>query len=236
MRHTLFISDLHLSPDNTVLTDCFYSFLSGLSNQVDALYILGDLFEYWLGDDAMMPWHHEIAAAISKIAKSGIKVFFMPGNRDFLVGQAFCVQAQAIYLSDPTIISLYGEKTLIKHGDDLCSLDKSHQRFRKFSRLAWTKRLFLRLPLNWRLSIANRLRNPKLKSRKTMKMMDVVQACVDDAFSKYDVDCLIHGHTHRPLLHLYRNGDKIRSHIVLSDWSDLPKMLKFNTDLSYRLV
>ncbi|MDF2868373.1 MAG: lpxH, partial [Gammaproteobacteria bacterium] len=155
--HTLFISDLHLSEHTPELNQEFLGLLSGKAKQADALYILGDFFEMWIGDDDITPYNHSIIAAIKQFSK--IKpVYFMAGNRDFMIGQRFARNSGCQLLTDPTVINLYGKPTLLTHGDFLCTQDKGHIAFRRCTQKLWLQNLLLKLPLSWRSRMGKGLR------------------------------------------------------------------------------
>jgi UDP-2,3-diacylglucosamine hydrolase len=157
MRHTLFISDLHLEPKRPDITRCFFNFLQNQAPQADALYILGDFFEVWIGDDEDTIFHRSIIAALKQLTDSGLSVYFMRGNRDFLIGQAFIRATGCHLLSDPTRIQLYGKDVLLAHGDALCTADHKHQNFRKYAQNPAYNRFFLWLPLFIRRAISRLL-------------------------------------------------------------------------------
>lgn len=220
MRHTLFISDLHLEPDRPDMTQCLLNFLKQQAPQADALYILGDFFEVWIGDDQKSTFHETIIAALRQLTAFGFPVYFMHGNRDFLIGERFMKATGCHFLTDPTIIELYGKRVLLAHGDSLCSADVRHQRFRKYARNPRYNRLFLWLPLWLRKLIARQIRN--LSKRHTTNMsdqiMDVVLQTVEEVMRQHQVTQLIHGHTHRPAMHRFVLDKTPACRVVLSDW------------------
>ena len=220
LRHTFFISDLHLEFQRPDITDCFLDFLQTDVPQADALYILGDFFEVWIGDDEQSDFHTQIIQALKLLTDTGFPIYFMHGNRDFLIGKKFLAATGCRFLEDPSVINLYGEKTLLTHGDHLCADDISYQRFRKYARNPHYSRFFLGLPLWFRLWFARKMR--ALSQRHTMRisneMMDVSQTAVIDFMQQYNLTRMIHGHTHRPAIHHFQLGDQMMSRIVLSDW------------------
>jgi UDP-2,3-diacylglucosamine hydrolase len=222
---TLFISDLHLSEESGDARKYFLDFLQEKTQEAEALYILGDFFEVWCGDDDHAEW---IAEVINSIKNLKIKVYFMQGNRDFLLGKIFAEKCGAILLEDPTVIDLYGVPTLLTHGDSLCTEDQAYQRWRKFSHNRLIQKIFLSLPLSWRQKIANHLRKKSKDYVKALssEIMDVTLKSVDEIAQKYQVTQLIHGHTHRPAVH--KRGSYTR--FVLPDWHAKGGMLvtKFN--------
>ncbi len=217
MRRTLFISDLHLSATQPEITAEFFEFLdTQLTEEVDALYILGDFFEVWVGDDANEPLSDDIAARLKSISESGIKVYFIHGNRDFLVGKKYEEQSGMTLLPEQTVIDLYGTPTLLLHGDEMCTQDVEYQKFRKKSRGWWWPRLMLSMPLWYRRRVA---RNARIKSKmsqqnKRAEILDVEPSSVDKTFAEHKVRLMIHGHTHRPAIHCHGANTRI----VLGDW------------------
>ncbi len=218
---TAFISDLHLSPERPGITEVFLRFLSEDATQADALYILGDLFEHWIGDDDI---HREfnalIVGALHALTQRGKPVFVMRGNRDFLLKALFEKQSGAQIIEDPTVADLYGHKTLLMHGDTLCTGDVRYQAFRKRARSPVSQWLFLALPLSSRRKLVERTRrfSEKEKQVKSREIMDVTHAAVENAFRTHPCGRLIHGHTHRPARHEHRIDGVSCERWVLSDW------------------
>ncbi|MEN9917098.1 MAG: 3-diacylglucosamine hydrolase [Pseudomonadota bacterium] len=219
---TLFISDLHLSSEQPGITRLFLNFLRQQARQAEALYILGDLFETWIGDDNGNPYHENIISALAELTESGVVTYFMPGNRDFLIGKRFIQQTGCHYLADPTVINLYGNSTLLTHGDSFCNLDKDYQRYRRWSRYPFWQKLFLCLPVAWRQKIANCLRGqehstPSVNAAKYDVVISDLLACLSDY---PDTQQIIHGHTHLPSIQLIKKSDNTWiKRWVLSDWS-----------------
>jgi UDP-2,3-diacylglucosamine hydrolase len=215
---TLFISDLHLDVARPAVTRALASFLAR-HQHCDSLYILGDLFETWIGDDDDAPIAAEIAALLRDYAAAGPALFIMGGNRDFLLGEAFCATAGAQLLADPTVIDLYGEPTLLMHGDSLCTADTQYQAFRCTARdPLWQKQLLAR-SLQERRILAGDLRamSKEANSNKAEDIMDVTRSEVDKVMREYGVKQLIHGHTHRPATHTVCAGYRW----VLGDWDTM---------------
>ncbi|MDW5416907.1 UDP-2,3-diacylglucosamine diphosphatase [Iodobacter sp. CM08] len=213
----LFISDLHLSPADPATTAAFHAFLQGPARNASALYILGDLFEFWIGDDGLdEAFNAEIVAAIAQLAEQKIAVFFLAGNRDFLPGQRFADAARLTILNDPSLVQLFGQNVLIAHGDALCTDDLAYQRFRLIVRHPWVQSLFLALPRRWRLAQVEKLRARSKESNqmKRSDVMDVNTAAVASLMQQHHVQTLIHGHTHRPAQHMLPQGQRW----VLPDW------------------
>lgn len=218
---TLFISDLHLSSDQSTITQLFLNFLQHQARQAEALYILGDLFETWIGDDNLSPYNQTIITALAELTASGVATYFMPGNRDFLIGKRFIQQTGFRYLVDPTMIDLYGSPTLLTHGDSWCTLDKDYQRYRRWSRYPFWQFVFLHLPLTWRQKIANHLRGQEHATTRTdPAKYDVVMADLLAGLTHYpDTQQIIHGHTHLPSIQLIKQADNAWiKRFVLSDW------------------
>lgn len=220
MQHTLFISDLHLEEQRPDITQCFFNFLVTQAPQADALYILGDFFEAWIGDDERSAFQQSVIAALRKVTDSDLPVYLMRGNRDFLLGEDFMRASGCQALSDPAVIDLYGTPTLLVHGDSLCTDDVSHQRFRRFTQNHFYQRLFLCLPLRLRQWIARRVRNASRERfvAANYVMVDVAQSAVEQAMAQHRVNRLIHGHTHRPGMHEFMLQNTSARRIVLGDW------------------
>lgn len=228
---TWFISDLHLSPARPDITELFERFLQSQAQHADALYILGDLFDAWIGDDDTSDFVAAVQAALRQLTDSGVPVYFIAGNRDFLIGQRFAQITGVQLLDEPSVVDLYKTPTLILHGDTLCTDDISYQRFRKVIRQRWLQKLLLALPLSLRMRIANKLRaaskTQQPLSEQQLKIMDANEHAVREQFIKYDVQRMIHGHTHRPAIHQHRlpNGETAER-IVLGDWYTQGSFLK----------
>lgn len=219
---TLFISDLHLCASRPHITTEFLDFLKTTASQARALYILGDLFEYWAGDDDVDDAHTQsIITGLRVLSESGVSTYFMRGNRDFLLGEIFCNATKISLLQDPTLIDLYGNRVLLSHGDVLCTDDKAYQAFRQQVRdPAWQKG-FLMQPLHARKQqIENiRLRSEQEKSQKSAQIMDVNQPSVEEFLMRFDYpELLIHGHTHRPKTHSLVIDQHNITRWVLGDW------------------
>lgn len=216
MSILIFISDLHLNEQSPATLAALQKFLREETTEADAIYILGDLFEAWIGDDDDSQWAKEVADTLLDLQKQGKKVYFMHGNRDFLVGEQFAKQCGMQILPDPTVIDVDGEKILITHGDILCTDDEAYQKFRKLVHKGWLQNWFLKLPLAWRKKIANLLR-VKSKSagpRKTAEMMDVNESAVVEMMAMHNARVMVHGHTHKPASHTLKIGKRY----VLGAW------------------
>lgn len=219
---TLFISDLHLDPNETRITNTFFYFLEHIAPAADALYILGDFFESYVGDDDPDSFIELIIRALSRLTATGLPVFFMHGNRDFLIGKQFEKRSGVILISDPHCITLCHQKILLMHGDSLCADDKAHQRFRKITRSTLAQTIFSYLPLSFRQKLAKQLRDKsqQYNQTKSKAIMDVNQTAVAHALEKHHAAKLIHGHTHRPMISDNR--------IVLDAWHDHGNYLQIN--------
>jgi UDP-2,3-diacylglucosamine hydrolase len=226
MSVTYFISDLHLSADRKDINGCLFRFLQTEALDADALYILGDLFEVWIGDDDITPFSESIATALKTLSAT-VPIYFIHGNRDFAIRQSFALRAGMTILPEQHVIDLYGRKALLMHGDELCTRDIEYQKFRKKSRSWWWPRLMLLLPLKTRQKIANKGRQTSKNNQAqlTAEIMDVTQHEVELAMQHHGVDLLIHGHTHRPKVHKFMLDTKAMERIVLGDWYDQGSIL-----------
>jgi UDP-2,3-diacylglucosamine hydrolase len=232
MDHCLFISDLHLCDSRPHITQAFKSFLEKTAAKAQALYILGDLFEYWAGDDSIDTGAHRASIhALHKLVSSGIPVFLMHGNRDFLLGEGFENATGIKILPDPSLITLYGKPVLLSHGDALCTDDVAYQKFRSEVRSPAWKTAFLSKPLSDRVAYIEQLRaqSEQAKSSKSMQIMDVNQTAVDNLLREFSCPPLfIHGHTHRPNTHLHKLDGKTCERWVLGDWYEQGSYLKLD--------
>jgi UDP-2,3-diacylglucosamine hydrolase len=234
---TYFISDLHLSADRDDINQCLFTFLSEQAPKADALYVLGDLFEVWIGDDDQNNFTLSIAEAFNALRRLEVPVYFIHGNRDFLIRQHFAKQAGFKILPEQVVIDLYGEPTLIMHGDELCTKDIEYQAFRKKARSWWWPRIMLSLPLSMRRKLAEKGRatSKQKQSKLSAEIMDVTPQEVISYMQKFAVKRLVHGHTHRPAIHQLELNGRPAERIVLGDWYDQGSVLKVSkeyTDLS----
>jgi len=229
---TLFIADLHLQTEEPAITAGFLRFLAGEARGADALYILGDLFEAWIGDDDPQPLHAEIAAALNQLHQQGVPCFFIHGNRDFLLGRRFARDSLMTLLPEKKVLELYGRRVLILHGDTLCTDDVAYQNFRKKVHNPLIQKLFLMLPLKWRLAIAARMRaNSKASNQgKSLDIMDVNPQAVISEMQTSGVEWMIHGHTHRPAIHEVALQNKTGHRVVLGAWHEEGSMVKGTAD------
>jgi len=231
---TLFIADLHLSTEEPAITAGFLRLLAGEARAADALYILGDLFEAWIGDDDPNPLHTQIADAIHALVNSGVPCYFIHGNRDFLIGQRFARQSGMILLPEEQVLTLYGKRILIMHGDTLCTDDIGYLRFRAKVHQPWLQKLFLALPLFIRQRIAAKMRAGSKASNQTKSetIMDVNPQAVIDVMARHQVQHLIHGHTHRPAIHDLVIEHHPARRYVLGAWHHEGSMIKVSdTDI-----
>ncbi|EGQ5280214.1 UDP-2,3-diacylglucosamine diphosphatase [Enterobacter hormaechei] len=225
---TLFIADLHLQTEEPAITAGFLRFLHGEAKSADALYILGDLFEAWIGDDDPNPLHRDMAAAIKALVDSGVPCYFIHGNRDFLIGKRYARESGMTLLPEEQVLDLYGRNILIMHGDTLCTDDTGYLAFRAKVHTPWIQKMFLALPLFIRNRIAARMRagSKAANSSKSMTIMDVNPQAVVNIMEKHRVQWLIHGHTHRPDVHsLIANGEPAHR-VVLGAWHREGSMVK----------
>jgi UDP-2,3-diacylglucosamine hydrolase len=216
----LLISDLHLEQERPDISRAFLHFLETRATQAEALYILGDFFEVWVGDDAMSPFQRSIAQALRQLSDSGTRIYLMHGNRDFMLGKAFCREAGCTLLSDPCVVELGGERVLLMHGDSLCTQDAAYMKLRRWLRNPLSLFILRNLPLTTRHKLARKLRNES-RAQTRMKASDIVDVTpseVSQTMAAHGVHTLIHGHTHRPAVHqLMLDGQPARR-IVLGDW------------------
>jgi UDP-2,3-diacylglucosamine hydrolase len=223
MSHTLFISDLHLSPETAAANEALLRFLRETAPSADALYVLGDLFEYWIGDEGLEhPFAKTVAAAFRALVDAGVPVYFMHGNRDFLLGQRFAQASGMTILGDPAIVDLYGTPTLLMHGDTLCTDDVEYQKFRAMVRNPAWQQAFLAKPVAERIEMARQVRgrSEHAKQAKDMAIMDVAPSSVEEALRRHAHPRLIHGHTHRPARHEHLVDGTTCERWVLADWYD----------------
>ena len=227
--HSIFVSDLHLCPARLAINSTFFNFLRHAAARAQALYILGDLFEYWAGDDDLSDaFNHSIVARLAATVSGGVPVMLMHGNRDLLLSRTFANATGANLLPDPTSVDLYGTRTLLMHGDTLCTDDQRYQSFRRRVRSAFWQKLFMLQPLSWRRAQIERARriSESEKRTKSAQIMDVTPEAVTSAFRECDCDRLIHGHTHRPARHEHIVDGRRCERWVLSDWYQTGQYLR----------
>jgi UDP-2,3-diacylglucosamine hydrolase len=233
-NYSLFISDLHLCDARPAISSAFIHFLKNEAVNAENLFILGDLFEYWAGDDDIdHPHHQSVIKALKALSTHGTKTFFIHGNRDFLIGTRFSKDAGITLLADPTIIELYGKKVLLSHGDDLCTDDVAYQAFREQVRNPKWQSQFLAQPLASRKAQieALRIRSEDEKSGKPLMIMDINQTALEKLMIAQDYPPLfIHGHTHRPNVHHLNINHHQCQRVVLGDWYDQGSCLRLDQD------
>ena len=234
-KHTLFIADLHLSADRPDITGAFLRFLQQQAVEADALYILGDLFEVWIGDDNPEPLLETVAAALATLSAQ-VPVYFIHGNRDFILRQGYASRAGMQLLPQQQVINLYGTPTLIMHGDSLCTLDIAYQKFRKWWNQPWWQWLLLKTPLSYRQSLAAKARRKsaahkaRYKHQQQPQIMDVTPDEVPRVMAEAGVLKLIHGHTHRPAVHQLTVNGNAAQRYVLGDWYSQSSYLQDSAD------
>lgn len=234
--HTLFIADLHLSADRPDITAAFLHFIRHTAIEADALYILGDLFEVWIGDDNPELLLQQVATALKQLSDSGVVLYFIHGNRDFFLRQGYADRCGMTLLPPAKVVDLYGTATLIMHGDSLCTLDIAYQKFRKWWNQPWWQWLMLRLPLWYRQRLARKARDKSARHKQQYmtqaqpQIMDVTPEEVPRVMAQAGVLKLIHGHTHRPAVHdLTVNGQPAQRY-VLGDWYSQSSYLRVSAD------
>ena len=227
---TLFIADLHLSEQRPEITELFLTFLKNEARQARALYILGDLFEAWLGDDCILPGYQPIIEALKELTDNQVELYFVHGNRDFLVGQQFCELTGCKLLDESTVITIDNQQYLIMHGDTLCTDDVKYQQFRLMVRNPeWQRQLLAKTPAE-RIALAKEYReiSQTETAEKADDIMDVNQSEVEKALTDANVSTLIHGHTHRPNIHTFKLNDNDAQRIVLGDWYEQGSVLRLS--------
>ena len=229
---TLFVSDLHLDPARPDITRLFLRFLRRRAPACDALYILGDLFEAWVGDDDDSPLAESVCVALAEAGATGLAISYMVGNRDFLAGAEFARRSGVRLLGDEVRLELYGRQALLMHGDQLCTDDVDYQRFRAMVRTTGWRERFLAESLQRRRAIAQSIRQTSQQAirSKSEQIMDVNQSAVEEAMRRHGVDLLIHGHTHRPGVHDFRLDGRPVSRVVLGDWYHQGSVLTVTAD------
>lgn len=221
LRNAYFISDLHLTENRPDCVRAFYAFLDWLPESAEALFILGDFFDYWVGDDIETSLTRSVAEALSKAAQTKkIKIYFAPGNRDFSIGSHYCRLSQMTRLDDETLFDIAGYKVLVTHGDQYCLDDVSYLRYRRIIRQKWLIALLRKTPKKFRINLGEKIR-AKSKSSFDRKAIyvDVDLPEIERKFEQFNNDILVHGHTHRANIHLHgdRQSNK-QKRIVLGDW------------------
>ncbi len=232
----LLISDLHLEEQRPDITRAFLFFLQDRAAHADALYILGDFFEAWIGDEAMTPFQHRIAEALRQLSDGGTRIYLMHGNRDFMIGKAFCREAGCTLLADPSVVELQGERVLLMHGDSLCTRDVAYMRLRRWLRNPLVLFILRNLPLATRHRLGRKLRKES-RMQTRQKAADIVDVTPDEVLRlmhEHGVKRLIHGHTHRPARHPLQVDGQPAERIVLGDWDAQGWALQIDAE-GYRL-
>ena len=234
-KYTAFISDIHLQEDADYTTELFTLFITQMKDKLERLFILGDLFEYWVGDDDNSLFHSEIIRQLKKLSENNVELYFIAGNRDFLIGKKFLTSIGAKKLPDPFPINLYGRSMILMHGDLLCTSDTQYLRFRKIVHNKFVQQLFLWLPLFLRRKIAEKLRKSSHDHMREAPKdhLDVTKEGVQEAFRVFTREVLIHGHTHKPGEHLLTMKQK---RIVLGAWHHEGSMVICNKNVSPNLI
>ena len=234
---SLFISDLHLDPSRPAISRLFLQFLREQAADAQALYILGDLFEAWVGDDEDSELAQVVRAALRELQACGVPVFIMRGNRDFLLGRDFAADTGARLLPDPCVISLYGEPTLVLHGDLLCTDDHAYLAVRQQVREPAWQEQFLGQSLPARRAFAEQARSQSQHHQAALRETGALEAITDanaqtveNMMTQFGVTRLIHGHTHRPAIHAHRSGDRPAQRVVLGDWYEQGSVLAVDSD------
>jgi UDP-2,3-diacylglucosamine hydrolase len=226
----VFISDLHLHPRQLDIQARFNHFVQWAAKNTQSLYILGDFFHVWAGDDAIDDWGLSVAAQLSWLHRQGVSIYYLHGNRDFLLGQCFAKQAEINILPDPTVIVLNGERVLLTHGDQYCTNDRAHQWLRRLTRNRLFIRLFLNFPLRLRNQWVAAVREySQGNKQKGQQVMGIVPAAMIAQMQRDKTRVVIHGHIHQPGLTCHTHRGQTFQQYVLSDWDDSPQILCYDT-------
>lgn len=227
---TLFISDLHLEASRPEIGEQFLEFLSDEALEAEALYILGDLFEAWLGDDDPNPYYADMKSALRNLVDADIPVKFMHGNRDFMIGEDFSAETGVALLNDPEIVDLYGHRVLLSHGDALCTDDVQYQQVRAMTRNPDWQAMMLQKTIEERIAFAIQARQESMARGEAIadEIADVNQAAVEAIMREHSVDMLLHGHTHRPAVHQFEMDGRQATRIVLGDWYEQGSVVRWD--------
>lgn len=232
----VFISDLHLHPERADLLQRFDTFIQWVKDKTQQLYILGDFFHVWAGDEQLDVWSLSIAAKLKQLTEAGITIYFMPGNRDFLLGKPFFQASGVEVLSDPTVITLGNEVILLAHGDSYCIKDVAHQRLRKLTRNKWFPWIFLKFPFSWRLKMTQGLRKKSQSKPYDKESMQAVKESLIHHMQAHHLQIVIHGHTHTAGKHYYVDNGALFQHYILSDWDDNPAILCYDKSKGFYFI
>ena len=227
---TLFISDLHLEAGRPEIGEQFLSFLSDEARDAEALYILGDLFEVWLGDDDPNPYYTSMKVAIRELTDSGVPVFFMHGNRDFTIGEIFSGETGVEILDDPVVVDLYGQSVLLSHGDALCTDDVQYQQVRAMTRNPEWQAMMLAKSIEERIAFSIQARKDSMAHSNSVsaEIMDVNLEAVVATLRQHGTSIMLHGHTHRPAIHDVDLGNRLATRIVLGDWFEQGSVVRWD--------
>ena len=227
---TLFISDLHLEAGRPEIGEQFLSFLGDEARDAEALYILGDLFEVWLGDDDPNPYYTSMKVAIRELTNSGVPVFFMHGNRDFTIGEIFSGETGVEILDDPVVVDLYGQSVLLSHGDALCTDDVQYQQVRAMTRNPEWQAMMLAKSIEERIAFSIQARKDSMAHGKSVsaEIMDVNLEAVVATLRQHGTSIMLHGHTHRPAIHDVDLGNRLATRIVLGDWFEQGSVVRWD--------
>jgi UDP-2,3-diacylglucosamine hydrolase len=229
---TLFISDLHIDADSPDIAEQFLGLLETEALEADALYILGDLFESWIGDDDPNEHYATIKQALRKLVDQGVPVYFMHGNRDFMIGEDFAAETGVSILPDPYVLDIHGARVLLSHGDGYCTDDVEYQEVRKMTRNPQWQAMMLTKPVEERLEFAARAREASKAHGDSISedITDVNSSAIEQALREADVSIMLHGHTHRPQVHSLTVDERDCTRIVLGDWYERGSMVRWNED------
>jgi UDP-2,3-diacylglucosamine hydrolase len=228
VHEAVFISDLHLHPDELTITMRFNQFIDWAATATRTLFILGDFFHVWPGDDGLEPWSYSILLRLKWLTEQGVTIYFMHGNRDFLIGSHFLNQAGMTLLTEPFVVKFGNTPVLLVHGDRYCTKDKAHQWFRKLTRNRFFSKIFLSVPFLFRNKMVKGARQFSQSHHYNPETMNVVPEVMLADMQRHHVTTLIHGHTHKPGLTKHSIKGVLYSQLVLSDWDDSPQILCYD--------
>jgi UDP-2,3-diacylglucosamine hydrolase len=233
----MFIADLHLHPEMPEITHKFFAFIKWAANKTKTLYILGDFLHAWPGDDAMDEWSDSIANKLSWLSSQGVDIYFMPGNRDFLVSRRFLTSSKMQEISEPSVIKFGDERVLLVHGDRYCTKDRAHQYLRRFTRNSLFKLIFLRTPYKFRARIVSTIRKYSQSAKsKPQKNMQAIPSAITKHLRSLKSNTVVHGHTHQPGLTKHVDNQDDFYQYVLSDWDENPSIMCYNSTKKFHYV